>query len=290
MFVTSEILQKTGACNEGQVWFAKHYPNGAELAELITHRHITKSFLHWGRRFLSPNEEEIALYNKVLNNEDNEIILECDNTKNSQRIFYSSHINNCTDIYRSEEIIKSQIVISSSNVEESIQTFLSDFVYNSLKVIKSTNVNNSTNIIDSTYIVRSRNVYMSNLITGSMEIYKSINLEDCLFCSECTNLKHCFGCQGLEDKEYHIFNQPVAPEHFEIIKKQYLSIVDCLLKYVDNWPIDIINTEIPKIDRKFPHHYETLPPKFWKWLKSLPNYSTEQIYKITLLPEFLTTK
>lgn len=288
MFVTSEILQRTGACNEGQVWFAKHYPNGAELAELITHRHITKSFLHWGRKYLSPNEKEIELYDRVLENENNDTVLECEKTKNSKRTFYSKNINNCADIHRCEDIKDSFVVVSSNTVENSSQVFLSEFIYNSIKVLNSTNINQSTNIIESTYIVRSKNIYMSNLITRCSEIYRGVNLEDCFFCSDCSNLKHCFGCQGLSEGEYMIFNKQVAPEHFEIIRNQYLSIVDCLLIYVDYWPQDIIAANVPKVNRKFPHHYETMPSKFWKWTKTLPNYSDNVMFRLTCLPDFLT--
>lgn len=288
MFVTSEILERTGACDIGKEWFAKHYPEGTELSTLITHRHISTAFLHWGRKFLSPNEEEIALYNKVLGNENNENILECEKVVNSKMIFYSKNIDNCSSIHKGEDIKDSFVIINSSTVENSSQIFLSEFVYNSIKVLNSTNINQSLNVIESTYVVRSKNVYMSNLITGCTEIYRGANLEDCMLCNDCSNLKHCFGCQGLTEGEYMIFNKQVSPEHFEIIKKQYLSMIDCLLKYVDNWPIDIISTEIPKVDRKFPHHYETMPTKFWKWIKTLPNYSDNIMFSLTCLPEFLT--
>jgi hypothetical protein len=288
MFVTSEILQKAGACGSGYEWFKKHYPEGTELKTLILHRHIPKAFLHWGYRYLTPNEEEVMLYHQVLGNENNDTILDCHRTKNSQRVFYSSDINKCKDIHKSQEISESEVVINSSTVENSAQIFLSEFIYSSIKVINSRNINYSTNIIDSTYVVHSKNVYKGNLISYSSEIYKSLNLEDCYLCSDCSNLKHCFGCQGLEDVEYYIFNKSVGKEHFEIIKKQYLSFIDCLLKYVDNWPVDIISTEIPRIDRKFPRHYQTLPSKFWKWVKTLPNYSDEAMFNLTCLPEFLT--
>ena len=227
MFLTSEILQHAGACEQGQSWFAKHYPNGVELSELITQRHVSKAFLHWGRKYLTTNEEEKALYDKVLENENNDAVLECEKTKNSKRVFYSKNISNCADVHRCEDIKDSFVFINSNTVENSSQVFLSEFVYNSIKVLNSTNINQSLNVIESTYVVRSKNVYMSNLITGCAEIYRGTNLEDCMLCNDCSNIKHCFGCQGLKEGEYFVFNKQVSPEHFEIIKKLYLSIIDC---------------------------------------------------------------
>ena len=288
MFVTYDHITKAGACEGGQKWFLKNYPNGVELKELMTRRHLNKAFLHWGYKYLTPNEEEKALYHNILHNENNSDILDCDNTCNSTRIFNSSHIENSKDVHSSKDIKNSNVVINSESVENSGQVFLSEFVYDSNKVLNSNNVNKSVSIIDSTYVVRSHNIYMSNLITGCAEIYKGINLEDCFFCKECSNIKHCFGCYGLKEGEYYIFNKQVSPEHFEIIKKQYLSIMTMILKYVDSWPIDIIYVEIPKINRKFPQHYETIPAKFWKWVKTLPNYSDKHMHYLTFLPEFLT--
>lgn len=290
MFVTSEILEKAGACGSGYEWFKKHYPDGAELKTLILHRHIPKPFLHWGYTNLTPNEEESMLYHQVLQNENCETILECDKTKNSQRIFKSSIIENCQDVHRSKEIKNSKIVMSSETVENSTHIFLSDFIYDSEKIINSENINNSLNIIDSTYVVRSRNIYKSSLITSSSEIYKGINLEDCYFCQECSNLKHSFGCQGIKEGEYYIFNKYVGKEHFEIIKKQYFSIMNNLFDYVDQWPSEVLSTNMPVINRRFPDHYKALPDKFWKWVRTLPNYSNEFMFQLTSLPQFLTTK
>jgi hypothetical protein len=86
-----------------------------------------------------------------------------------------------------------------------------------------------------------------------------------------------------------IFNQQVTPTQFEAIKKQLLTILgEYLLNYVDEWPVDLIIAEVPKINRKFQQHYQAIPSKFWKWLKTLPNYSSQQMFHLTCLPEFLT--
>lgn len=288
MIITYQLLEEYGACEQGKEWIKKHYPDGAELSTLMTQRHFPKSFLHWGYKYLSTSEEEKALYHKILGNSNNNTILECSNTTNSTRVFYSNNVDNGVDIHRCEDVKHSQVVINSNNIENSDQIFLSEFIYDSKKILNSANINQSINIIESTYVVRSKNIYMSNLITGCGEIYKSINLEDSFLCNNCSNLKHCFGCQNLHNEEYCIFNVKIGKEHFEIIKKQYLSIMETLFAYVDSWPTDLINIEIPKINRKFPQHYQTIPPKFWKWIKTLPNYSDNHMFYLTSLPEFLT--
>jgi hypothetical protein len=288
MFVTYEILEKANSCEKGKSWFQKHYPNGAELSELITHRHISKTFLHWGFNNLSPNAEEIELYHKVLGNENSEMLFESDNIINSSMVTYSSNVKNSTSVFRSNDVEDSHIIISSDTIEQSIQVFLATFVYSSEKVFNSNNINNSVNIIDSTYAINSSNIYMSRSITNCKEIRKSESLEDCYFCNDCKNIKHCFGCQGLTEGEYLVFNKPVSPAQFETIKKQYMSIMDCLFQYVREWPTEIYSAEVPSIIRNFTHHYQTIPQKFWKWVKTLPNYSNNHMFYLTSLPEFLT--
>ena len=36
MYITLDLLQKRGACQEALDFFAKHYPNGIEMLEIIT--------------------------------------------------------------------------------------------------------------------------------------------------------------------------------------------------------------------------------------------------------------
>ena len=49
----------------------------------------------------------------------------------------------------------------------------------------------------------------------------SVGLKDCtscsncMFCAECTSCTNCFGCYGLKHKEYHFFNEPIAPEEYK---------------------------------------------------------------------------
>lgn len=41
------------------------------------------------------------------------------------------------------------------------------------------------------------------------------NCSDCTLCYDCIGCKNCFGCAGLQQKQYHIYNEPVSRELYE---------------------------------------------------------------------------
>jgi hypothetical protein len=288
MFVTKELLIQKNACKDGLAWFDKFCPNGAELSDLITHRFVPMPFLHWGYNHLYPSQEETELYLKTIKVENSEGTYLSHKIKNSKYVSNSSEVEDSNNVMRSTDIKNSTDVSTSSTVDSSHQIFASNFIYNSGKVYDSNNVTNCENIVESTYIINSHNVYRSSIISDSNCIKNSSKLEDCYFCNDCTNLKHCFACQGIQDGEYLVFNQKIEPAQFEVIKKQFLSMIEIPLKFTMYWPVDIIGPENPIIDRNQVRHYETIPPKVWKWVQTLPNYSSSHLYYMTLLPEFLT--
>ena len=287
MFVTIDTLYSHNACDIGINWFKKHYPNGVELKDLINHKHITPTFLHWGFENLNSTEEEKELYHKRLDNYNNKSIFRCSKTSNSDIISCSTDIKNCQYIYESKEVIDSQNVIYGEIVENSHEIYHSTFVYNSDHVMESNNINNSSYVVSSTYTINSKNIYLSRTAINCRELRQCENAEDAYFCADCKNIKHCIGCQGLTNCEYYIFNQKVSPEQFELIKKQYLHIELRALQYCNDWPIEMYSIRIPNIDRRFPNHYLNLPERFLNWLATLPNYSNTIMYNITLLPNFL---
>ena len=59
-----------------------------------------------------------------------------------------------------------------------------------------------------------------------MECYNSrylqscSNCSDCFFCYDCKGCDSCIGCCGLQNKKYHIFNEPVSKEEFEVYRDE----------------------------------------------------------------------
>lgn len=82
----------------------------------------------------------------------------------------------------------------------------------------------SRDSIDNLYIFKSEFCYECVDCLGCNSLFYSQECESCadsigLYnCKSCTN---CIGCVGLRQKSYHIFNQPVTKEEYEIFKKKY---------------------------------------------------------------------
>ena len=258
------------------------------ISELLDLAKGDKNILYYLKDQYMFTEADKDLYNIFLQIANSDNILYSNQVTDSKYIYHSENVVNSNNIHNSTEVDNSNIVIGSDVVSNSSQVFLSSFIDNCQKVESSLTVNDSINIIHSRFIIKSKNIYESNNIIDSNIIFRGLNLEDCYFCNDAKNLKHCICCCGISNEEYLIFNKKVDEKLFEVIKKQFLTIMDCLLKYTYGWPVDFLIAETPVIDRNFVRHYETIPPKFWKWVKTLPNYSDEFMFYLTSLPEFLT--
>ena len=90
MFITVDILQKRGACQEYLDFFASHFPDGVEMMQMIEQGHLSYHALHWGYKWLDPNEEEVAAYWKRVRVENSEGVDESDHITNSKIISHSA--------------------------------------------------------------------------------------------------------------------------------------------------------------------------------------------------------
>ena len=258
------------------------------INELLQLTKDDKEKLYYVKEQFHFSQANNELYLQLLNIQSSQDVLYSKDIIHSQSIFNSENVNNSKSIHKSTEIKNSEVVVGSDVVNNSSQVFLSSFVDNSNKITSSLTVDNSTNIVHSQFIVNSSNVYESTNVIDSNIVFRGVNLEDCYFCNNSKDLKHCICCSGVSGGEYLIFNTKVDTKMFEIIKKQFVSMMDCLLKFTNGWPVVLTTAETPVIDRNFVRHYETIPQKFWKWVKTLPNYSDTHMFYLTSLPEFLT--
>ena len=119
---------------------------------------------------------------------------------------------------------------------------------------------------------------------GCGELRHCEEMESSYFCSESKRLKNCMFCDGLADKEYHIFNKPVAKEKFDIIRKQYLRLMEEVeLDYLrEQWPKDMLQPRRPNPFIYHNKHYLQLSDKFWRWVRTIPGYDADLLYGITL--------
>ena len=258
------------------------------VSDLLNLAKNESKILHYIKEQFRFDQQDLDLYYNLLNVKSSDNIIYSKNIDNSKFVFNSEDVVNGKNIYNSSDVVDSEIIVGCDVISNSTQIFLSSFIDKSQKIASSLTVNNSTNIVCSKFVINSKNVYEGINIIDSNIIFRSTNVEDCYFCNDCKNIKHCICCGGQIDGEYLIFNKKVDAKMFEIIKKQFMSMMDCLLKFTYGWPIDFVVPETPIIDKNFVRHYETIPPKFWKWVKTLPNYSDEFMFYLTSLPEFLT--
>lgn len=287
MFITVDLLKQHDACKGGIKFFERFYPNGAEAVEVMSRRHVNKEFLHWARDKFEPNDEELRVYCEVCKIVDSKDFWHSEEIEDSERIVKSKKIKNSQGVFNSKEIERSNDVVESEEVTDSFQIFYSGLIDSSEKVFGSKNITNSINVYLSTLVIRSNNVLDSFNVFDSTEIIKSKFVSNSHFCQNCSNIKHCMFCSDLSDAEYYLFNVPIAKEHYELFEKQYLKYFNELLMFSQAWPEKLL-ARVEKIElQPFSEWYKSIPEKFWKWVRTLPNFDSLLIYDITMLPEIL---
>ena len=286
MFITAEILQQRGACQEYLDFFQKHYPNGVEMIDMIERGHMPYHALHWGYKWLDPNEEEVASYWKRVCVENSEGVDESDHVSdsslivNSSRIEKSSNVIGSTDVFNSEHIHISQMVDSSKWVQSS------SFVDGSTRILDSKNVEDSSEVVNSVYIIKSHGVFDSNNVVEGHTIWHSINLTNCGFCFHCSNLMNALFCINAGDGEYMLFNKPIDAARFDRINKQFRRYATAHSIMTDGWSEDLHCAKAKKI-MDYRKHTKDIPVSFWEWVKTLPGYDTEIMYSLTFNPQYL---
>jgi hypothetical protein len=285
MYITLDIIQKRGGCGEYLRFFEKRYPNGVEMLELIEHGHIPYHGLHWGYKWLDPNEEEIAAYRKRVKVSDSEGVDASDHVTNSMLVSHSSKINQSQEVYNSKEVNFSQYVVKSEFVDDSKHIADSCFITNCCDIINCKNAENSNQVVDSTYIINSHGVYDSYNITDSHAIWRSNNLTNCFFCFDCADTNNAMFCLNQHGGEYMLFNKPVDKTRFEMVQKQYKRYALPFITLTDPW--NVHNGDVPHVNHDFRDHTKNIPASFWEWVKTIPGYNPEILYSLTFIPQFL---
>lgn len=296
MFLTMEILEQYKACDNGKKWFARYFPEGGELIDVINHKYANAEFLHWGYEHLTTSEEEKAAYYKKLgiDCENLQSVYRSDNVKNCSWVSRSSRVKDSDYVFSSKGVENSHIVSSSEEVDGSRQIFSSEFITNSEQIYHSKNVTESHNIINSDYVVSSTSVLNSMVVTNSHCISgfaggTSKQVKDSYFLESCANVHHCMFCTGISNTEYQLFNQPIDPAQFALIEQQLRKYAGgWLMNLVDGeWPRETIPLDAPRIQRNVIKQYSGLPETFWRWVKTLPGYDPMVLYRITYQPRLL---
>ena len=292
MFLRPEDLLKYGSCYQGYSFMSRYFPDGVELTELMQHKYMTDEFLHFGFDNFTTSDEEKELYYRLLNIQvDNPAsIYHCRNVNNSYIVAQSKDVTNSSHIKDCSDIDKGYYIMSSDNVENSQKIAFSSFVYDSAFVQSALNVTNSINIVGAKYIVDSSSILDSENIVNSKWLRRCKNAEDSYFCADCHDIKHAMFCNGVGG-EYLLFNKPVDPKQFELIKKQLLNLLrDFEMLLMSEWVLDGLDWSAPKKIVNYNTQFAAVPKKLWTWLKTLPGYSPMTMYQITFQPHLLEEK
>lgn len=287
MFITTELLHKHQACEQGIRYFERFYPNGAEMLEIIQDRHIDKEFLHWGRENLTHTSEELAAYCEACDIVDSDGFWYSQKIHNSRNVIKSKKVDGSERIFHSKEISNSSDIAHGEDVSDSTQIFSSSMIAFSTLIAHCANVTQSKNVCFSTAVINSVSIFNSENVYESSEIIRSENVTNSYFCNDCKNIENCMFCDGIENAKYHIFNQPVTKERFEIFVQQYKKFMQGLLNFTQCWPENLVRSYTPEITQKFDEWYKSVPEKFWKWASTLPGFDSMLMYNMTMLPKFL---
>ena len=286
MVVTAKLLEKYPVNPKTIQYIEQNYPDGIELVEIIGNTSLTIKDLHWIRQHFILNDLEFETYCKRCGIVHSENFWESDSIKDCQYIIKSSQVSESRSVFRSKEIINGSNIVACENVDNSQQIFESAMIQDSHRILFGKNITNGQNICKSTAIINGRNIIESSNVFNSTEIFYSKNIHNSHFIKNCENIKNCLFCKDIHDAEYCIFNLPVEKDYYEIFEKQYMKYSYDYLQFVDEWPDKLLAEKIPNILR-FDNWYKTIPEKFWKWVRTLPNFDSLLIYDITMLPEIL---
>ena len=283
MFLTNDILKARGACKDGQEFFKRFYPNGAELSDVIKNPLTPREMLHWGYLHLDASEDEVALYEKTLNINNCSRYFESENIKDSSCITYSSDITNSTEIMKSKRVSNSKDISWSEDVENSSGVYNSAFIFDSKSIGLSKTVTHSTMVYNSQYVEDSNSVNESNTVIGSSCIYKGQWITNSHFLTRCKNITNSIFCSDVEDGSYMMFNKPIPEIMFDSIIKQYNRI------FLPHLPLILAKDNEDRLTEIYSPEvaYKKIPKQAWEWVKTLPNYDNKVLYDITMLPLFI---
>ena len=292
MFLTNQILEELNACAEGKAWFARHYPDGAELMEVIRGRHIPPSFLYWGKLYLTTTPEEQRAYDEVLEIKDSENIFQSMKVSNSSFVTNSNTVSDSKYIYNSRTIQSCTDITDSARVTNSCHIASSNSIQNSSYIVRGHNIKDTQRALNGSYLINSNNIYNSDLITNSSFILNSRNLTDCGFVADSSDSQHCLFCSEYNEHDYSIFNHPISQTQWNFIKEElddWASLSDRIyLALFDHWeqedPVHGINCHYSYLEMFKAIAQDT---EFMNWIYNLPYFDANIAYKITFIPNFM---
>lgn len=278
MKITYELLNQYKACESGLNWFRENYPNGVELAELITNPNLTYEQLFWGAKYIKPSAEELAAYNARLSIVDSERVVRSKSITSSHDIFNSTVVTDSAYITDSLAVFNSNNILGSEDVVNSSNVFNSEYVEESQKIIMSKGVHYSDSILNSHEVGYCSNLLNCTDLLNTIYCYNSQNVENSAFCGYCCDCKNCLFSLGLHGESYCIFNQHVSIDEWEkfneILKMALQSESSTFIKIN---PFLVVTAARFQYSFRLDSLFDGLSQNFFGWVGTLPNYN-EKIF------------
>ena len=159
-------------------------------------------------------------------------------------------------------------------------------------------VEDSQNIFNSDGVSNSFGVYSCKDISNSIGVFDSEDGTELYFSTNLTNCSYCLFCSNLKDKEFYIFNQPIEPKNWFVIKELLLNewskedrnIYKIISFETDKnewcgFNISNYNANYSYVAQRY--FFQGLSSKFLKYIRSMPYYNECLLYQITMNPRIL---
>lgn len=152
---------------------------------------------------------------------------------NNENSDYCESIANCRNCY---------MISECSNCEDSYYSYW---------------IQQSKNVMDCSYVHGCERCYECTDCFNCFGMWHSRNCSQCsdsFFLDQCIGCSHCLLCTNLRHKEYHIFNEPYAPEEYEHLLAEWRlaersNIQQCIARFAEflrtqpRKPLQIENAE-----------------------------------------------
>ena len=259
---------------------------------------FSRIFCDW-RTYVGMKPIEIEKFNEVFQIENSNLVLksfDVDSSfqiRESENIRLSSYIDGGKQIQNSEKIYGSVFVTNSCYIKDSLH------IKDSFEIDCSSMVEDSQNIFNSDSVSNSFGVYSCKYISNSIGVFDSEDGTELYFSTNLTNCSYCLFCSNLKDKEFYIFNQPIEPKNWFVIKELLLNewskedrnIYKIISFETDKneWCGFRMETKIRVgffyvAQRNF---FQGLSSKILKYIRSMPYYNEWLLYQITMNPRIL---
>lgn len=280
MKVTLELLKRYGARDSFIQFIEENGLDGAPLIKVLE-TDIDSEDLYFLSKYFNLEEDEWEKFSKKVYIVDSTNVWNSKNVENSTAVMESRYVSDSFNVRYSSDISNSNHIFRSSNVDDSTDVVDSEYISSSERVVESDNIGMSEQVENSSRISWSENIMDCENLEDCGFVYKSSDLKSSFFCGFMKNSNHCLFCSNMEDKEYHIFNEPVGKDEFakvmdELRERLQVEAPRMIEVLEDQYVAD----KRISFGRRYDNVFRGLSEDFYGWVGTLPNYSDDKFIEL----------